>query len=141
MSRSHHIDSGDIFYLGDVFDIPGLAEAIELPILEWNAVKRRESAPNDLLGCWSPWFVVIGLWHLTAYLSNIALGYFVNLGGWQVRTILLDTLTLLNICISIFRIRKLRNGYYFVKELGAFDWENLLVRLRKKKNKLYFGRH
>ncbi|KAF8321316.1 hypothetical protein DL93DRAFT_2093945 [Clavulina sp. PMI_390] len=62
ISRTHHVlDSPDI-WLGDVFDLATLSDAINHPILEWRDVKGTGSSEDEVmkdevLSCWSPWWL------------------------------------------------------------------------------------
>ena len=41
---------------GEVFDVPRLASAMNIPILEWNQLKLEGNTTEDEpLGCWSVW--------------------------------------------------------------------------------------
>ena len=51
-----HIGSAAGFVnVGDVFDLPRLSEAMNIPIIQWSDLKRPESEHIDELGCWSIW--------------------------------------------------------------------------------------
>ncbi|KAJ7780327.1 hypothetical protein DFH07DRAFT_470175 [Mycena maculata] len=51
-SRHTTSDTPDLDF-GEVFDIPRLQEAINLPILQWSQVKDPDSQFVDDLGCWN----------------------------------------------------------------------------------------
>ncbi|KAL4252409.1 hypothetical protein ABKN59_004871 [Abortiporus biennis] len=40
-------------YISEIFDIPRLERALQLPVLEWQQVKDRNSSEVDGLGCWN----------------------------------------------------------------------------------------
>lgn len=39
----------------EVFDLPRLAAAVHMPIIEWDDLKDTNSVVDDTLGCWSNW--------------------------------------------------------------------------------------
>ncbi|KAF4623811.1 hypothetical protein D9613_002247 [Agrocybe pediades] len=43
---------------GDVFDVPRLAKALRLPVVEWHQVKNLTHGDLDELGCWNLWEAV-----------------------------------------------------------------------------------
>jgi len=56
MFQNGHLtfEAGTVAF-GDVFDIPRLSAALDLPILEWRDVKNSSSKELDEIGCWSAW--------------------------------------------------------------------------------------
>lgn len=53
----YHVGGPDVERIpfSEVFDVPRLSKAIDLPILEWHQVKDTESEEIEELGCWSVW--------------------------------------------------------------------------------------
>ncbi|KAH8835542.1 hypothetical protein DL96DRAFT_1666280 [Flagelloscypha sp. PMI_526] len=49
---------GASMLVGKIFDLPGLSEALGMPILEWHEVKDPKSTVIDTLGCWNIWQAV-----------------------------------------------------------------------------------
>ncbi|CAA7265892.1 unnamed protein product [Cyclocybe aegerita] len=43
---------------GEVFDVPRLREALQMPVIEWHEVKNRNSGVLDEIGCWDTWQAV-----------------------------------------------------------------------------------
>ncbi|KAF9041764.1 hypothetical protein BDZ89DRAFT_1060126, partial [Hymenopellis radicata] len=54
---SHVLQDGEAWVLpfGEVFDVPRMQKAMNIPILEWHDVKRDEDGERDELGCWNIW--------------------------------------------------------------------------------------
>ncbi|KZT55635.1 hypothetical protein CALCODRAFT_518640 [Calocera cornea HHB12733] len=56
-----HLDiSAGYLPFSEVFDIPHLARALHMPIMEWSDLKSAESEVAEEMGCWSTWMSYSG---------------------------------------------------------------------------------
>ncbi len=76
---SHVLQDGEAWVLpfGEVFDVPRMQKAMNIPILEWHDVKREEDGERDELGCWNIWEVTQ---HREAFPRYSSIPDYLNLG-------------------------------------------------------------